>query len=85
MIGGLVPPIVFWFLIGTGLGTSVRVPGAPEDLSFLQYFYAGTLVLIVLFTSIFATISIIEDRREGFPFRPFSWPRSRACPSCSAR
>lgn len=66
VIGGLVPPIVFWLLIGAGLGTSVRVPGAPEGLSFLQYFYAGTVVLIVLFTSIFATISIIEDRREGF-------------------
>ncbi|MBI4060739.1 MAG: ABC transporter permease [Elusimicrobia bacterium] len=66
VIGGLVPPIVFWLLIGAGLGTSVRVPGAPEGLSFLQFFYAGTLVLIVLFTSIFATISIIEDRREGF-------------------
>ncbi len=66
VIGGLVPPIVFWLLIGAGLGTAVRVPGAPEGLNFLQYFYAGTLVLIVLFTSIFATISIIEDRREGF-------------------
>ena len=66
VIGGLVPPIVFWLLIGAGLGTSVRVPGAPEGLSFLQYFYAGTLVLIVLFTSIFAPISVIEDRREGF-------------------
>jgi len=66
VIGGLVPPIVFWLLIGAGLGTSVNVPGAPEGLNFLQYFYAGTLVLIVLFTSIFATISIIEDRREGF-------------------
>lgn len=66
VIGGLVPPIVFWLLIGAGLGTAVRVPGAPEGLSFLQYFYAGTLVLIVLFTSIFATISVIEDRREGF-------------------
>ncbi len=66
VIGGLVPPIVFWLLIGAGLGTAVRVPGAPQDLGFLQYFYAGTLVLIVLFTSIFATISIIEDRREGF-------------------
>ena len=66
VIGGLVPPIVFWLLIGAGLGTAVRVPGAPEGLSFLQFFYAGTLVLIVLFTSIFATISIIEDRREGF-------------------
>lgn len=66
VIGGLVPPVVFWLLIGSGLGTSVRVPGAPEGLTFLQYFYAGTLVLIVLFTAIFATISIIEDRREGF-------------------
>lgn len=66
VIGGLVPPIVFWLLIGSGLGTAVRVPGAPDGLTFLQFFYAGTLVLIVLFTSIFATISIIEDRREGF-------------------
>lgn len=66
VIGGLVPPVVFWLLIGAGLGTAVKVPGAPVELSFLQYFYAGTLVLIVLFTSIFATISIIEDRREGF-------------------
>jgi len=66
VIGGLVPPIVFWLLIGGGLGTSIRLPGAPEGVNFLQFFYAGTLVLIVLFTSIFATISIIEDRREGF-------------------
>lgn len=55
VIGALVPPIVFWFLIGSGLGAPVR-----------QYFFSGTLVLIVLFTSVFATISIIEDRREGF-------------------
>ena len=66
VIGGLVPPIVFWLLLGAGLGESVKVPGGPAGLTFLQFFYSGTLVLIVLFTSIFATISIIEDRREGF-------------------
>ncbi|MBI5246688.1 MAG: ABC transporter permease [Elusimicrobia bacterium] len=77
VIGGLVPPIVFWLLIGGGLGTAVRVPGAPEGMSFLQYFYAGTLVLIVLFTSIFATISIIEDRREGFLQSVLTAPVSR--------
>ncbi len=65
VIGSMLPPIVFWLLLGAGLGTAVRMPGAPE-ISFLHSFYAGTLVLIVLFTSIFATISIIEDRREGF-------------------
>lgn len=77
VIGGLVPPIVFWLLIGSGLGDSVRVPGAPDGLNFLQYFYAGTLVLIVLFTSIFATISIIEDRREGFLQSVLVSPASR--------
>jgi ABC-2 type transport system permease protein len=62
IIGALTPPIVFWFLIGSGLGGSFKI----GDLNFLQYFFSGTLVLIVLFTSIFSTISIIEDRREGF-------------------
>ena len=31
-----------------------------------DYFFPGSLVLILLFTAIFSTISIIEDRREGF-------------------
>ena len=33
---------------------------------YLAYFYPGTVVLILLFTAIFSTISVIEDRREGF-------------------
>jgi ABC-2 type transport system permease protein len=35
-------------------------------MSYLEYFFPGTVVMILLFTSIFATISIIEDRKEGF-------------------
>jgi ABC-2 type transport system permease protein len=35
-------------------------------VSYKEYFFPGALVLILLFTAIFATISIIEDRREGF-------------------
>lgn len=60
IIGALVPPVVFWFLIGSGLGDSFR--GA----NYLQYFFPGTVLLIVLFTAIFSTISVIEDRHEGF-------------------
>jgi ABC-2 type transport system permease protein len=33
---------------------------------FMEYFFAGTILMILLFTAIFSTISIIEDRREGF-------------------
>jgi ABC-2 type transport system permease protein len=66
ILGALAPPIVFWFLIGSGLGASFQIPGTSGGINFLQYFFSGTLVLIVLFTSVFSTISIIEDRREGF-------------------
>lgn len=39
---------------------------ARPTISYAQYFFPGTLVMIILFTAIFATISVIEDRREGF-------------------
>jgi ABC-2 type transport system permease protein len=48
-----------WILVGAGFRGSFR-----ED-SF-AYFFPGTVVLVVLFAAIFATISVIEDRREGF-------------------
>ncbi len=64
--GALASPIVFWALIGLGLGHSFRPAGSTEAISYLEYFFPGTLVMILLFTSIFSTISVIEDRREGF-------------------
>lgn len=66
VLGALAPPLVFWFLIGSGLGNSFRGPGVPEGTTYLQFFFPGTILLIVLFTAIFSTISVIEDRREGF-------------------
>ncbi len=66
VIGALASPIIFWVVIGSGVGMSIKLQGMPEGYSFLAYFFPGTLVLIVLFTSIFATISIMADRSEGF-------------------
>ncbi|MEZ5063747.1 MAG: ABC transporter permease [bacterium] len=63
--GSLLTPVLFWLLFGAGYGGSFRPAGSPESSSF-EYFLPGTVVLIVLFTAIFANISIIEDRREGF-------------------
>ena len=65
VIGALGTPVVFWLLLGSGLGSSFRV-NADASVNYLQYFFPGTLALIVLFTAIFSTISVIEDRREGF-------------------
>jgi ABC-2 type transport system permease protein len=69
VFGALGQPIIFWLLFGAGLGPTFRLsPGvdAADQISYAEYFFPGTIVLILLFTAIFATISIIEDRREGF-------------------
>lgn len=66
IIGALATPLVFWLLIGSGLGRSFRLTGADSEINFLEYFFPGTVVMIVLFTAIFSTISVIEDRKEGF-------------------
>lgn len=63
LIGALAQPILFWVLFGAGLHGSFSTPGSA---SFQEYFFPGVAVMIVLFTAIFATISLIEDRREGF-------------------
>ena len=59
----ILQPLLFWLLFGTGLKGSFLAAG---ELDFMQFFLPGTVALIVLFTAIFATISVIEDRREGF-------------------
>ena len=66
IIGALATPIVFWLLIGGGMGRSFQGTGVPGGGNYLQYFFPGTVLMILLFTAIFSTISIIEDRREGF-------------------
>lgn len=66
IIGALATPLIFWFVIGSGMGTSFRLTNAAEDMSYLEYFFPGTILMIMLFTAIFSTITVIEDRRDGF-------------------
>ncbi len=53
VVGFVASPVVFWLVIGSGYG----------DLAF---FYPGALTLTVMFSAIFSTMSLIEDRKEGF-------------------
>ncbi|HZT33833.1 MAG TPA: ABC transporter permease [Bryobacteraceae bacterium] len=64
VLGVVASPLVFWLLIGYGSGN-------------LAQFFPGALVLTVLFSAIFSTISIIEDRREGFLLSMLVSPASR--------
>lgn len=66
IIGAAVTPLLFWLLIGSGFSGSFRMPGAPDGVGYLEYFFPGSIVLVLLFAAIFSNISVIEDRREGF-------------------
>lgn len=69
VFGAVGQPIMFWVVFAAGLGPSFRPAGGnaeAAELSYGEFFFPGTLALILLFTAIFTTISIIEDRREGF-------------------
>jgi len=64
VVGAVGQPIIMWVLFGAAFESSFRFPGGDE--SYAQFFLPGVAVMISLFTAIFSTISIIEDRREGF-------------------
>src|SRR4051795_5349364 len=66
VVGVIASPVIFWLVIGSGFGTSFRAGDAAGQQHYLDYFYPGALIMIVLFTSIFTMMSVIEDRKEGF-------------------
>lgn len=71
IIGALATPVIFWVMMGAGFRGSYQ-----GDYS--SYLFPGALVMVLMFTAIFSTISIIEDRREGFLQGVLVAPVSRA-------
>ncbi len=78
VVGVIASPLLFWIVIGSGFGTSFRSGQAAGQQHYLNYFYPGTLVMIVLFTAIFTMMSVIEDRNEGFLLSVLVAPVPRA-------
>lgn len=58
-------PLLFWIFLGTGFSASFHPPGL-DGISYLEYFYPGVLMMLILFASIFSVITVIEDRERGF-------------------
>jgi ABC-type multidrug transport system, permease component len=66
VVGVIASPLLFWIVIGSGFGNSFHAQAAGGGQRYLEFFFPGALIMIVLFTSIFTMMSVIEDRREGF-------------------
>ena len=74
IIGALGSPLIFWLLLGSGVGTSFTA--GPAEPSYLKYYFPGTVVLILLFTAISS-----KTARKGF-CRPSLSRRFPALPLC---
>lgn len=66
VVGAIATPLLFWLVLGLGFGQSMTLTEGGDPTAYLVFFYPGMIVLVVLFTAIYSTISVIEDRREGF-------------------
>jgi len=76
-LGVILQPMMFWVVLGVGMGDTFKVAGL-EDLDYLTFFFPGIIVMIVLFTTVFATMAVIEDRQQGFLQQLLVGPSSRS-------
>ncbi|HYR61582.1 MAG TPA: ABC transporter permease, partial [Actinomycetota bacterium] len=60
----LVQPVLFLFVLGSGLAS--LLPRQGGGLDFRTFMFPGVLAMVVLFTSIFSAVSIVWDREFGF-------------------
>jgi ABC-2 type transport system permease protein len=64
VLGFALTPLLFWVVVGSGFG----------DLGF---YFPGALLLSIVFTGVFSTMSLIEDRKEGFLVAALASPAPR--------
>ncbi len=65
IIGAFGQPILFWLLLGSGFGRNFRYAGGGGE-GYLEYFYPGIIAMVVLFTAIFSTFAVVDDRKARF-------------------
>lgn len=77
LIGALAQPFGFWLLLGLGFQGTFRMPGA-EGVGYMEFLFPGIVALILLFTAVFTTINIVEERQSGFLQAALTAPAARA-------
>ncbi|NBC19115.1 MAG: ABC transporter permease [Bacteroidetes bacterium] len=67
LVGALAQPLGFWLLLGLGFQGTFRMPQAEAaGIGYMEFLFPGIVALILLFTAVFTTISVVEERQRGF-------------------
>jgi ABC-2 type transport system permease protein len=65
IIATVAQPLIYLAILGRGITSGMRLTNAG-NVDYLKFMYPGVIGMSILFTSIFAAISIIWDREFGF-------------------
>jgi ABC-2 type transport system permease protein len=76
-IGLFFQPLIYLFLLGTGLQSAFRIFGAGNT-NYVTFIYPGIIGMTLLFTAVFSAISIVWDREFGFLKEVLVAPTPRA-------
>ncbi|HRR54202.1 MAG TPA: hypothetical protein P5290_02535 [Candidatus Methanomethylicus sp.] len=58
-------PVLLLGFLGSGFAGAL-MPGIPEGINYLQYLVPGQVGTAMIFTSMFAGLSVLWDRQFGF-------------------
>lgn len=64
IVVALLQPLLFLFVLGTGL--SSMVPGGAGEVGLRTFLFPGVLSMAVMFTALFSAASVVWDREFGF-------------------
>ncbi len=66
LLGMMLQPLMFWLIFGLGFNNNFIYQSNSLDISYKAYFFPGILALILLFASIYSTLTLVEDKKCGF-------------------
>ncbi|RLI98658.1 MAG: multidrug ABC transporter permease, partial [Candidatus Aenigmatarchaeota archaeon] len=65
LVGNLMMPFLFLAFMGTGFNSIIST-GLPAGVSYMDFLAPGIVAMGLLFSSMFAGVSILWDRQFGF-------------------
>jgi len=76
VVANIVQPLIFLTALGFGFNAA-RFPGIPSDVSYIDFLAPGIVAISVLFSSMFAGVSVLWDKEFGFLQEVFVAPVKR--------
>lgn len=78
MVSGLVQPVLWLLVMGTGLSNLMATGGANSGVDLRTFIFPGVCAMSVMFTAMFSAGSIVWDREFGFLREMLVAPVSRS-------